>query len=418
MKERLTARISLTLSAILITLGAGQVFPVASGGSAAGVVPSTAPLLQASDLVYSGAFRLPAPQSDEKSFEYGGDALAYNPARNTLMAVTGSPYQHVAEITIPAVRNNVLSIAALDRATLAQSYTDVLGGHRRDMGQFSIGGLLPLNDRLIVSVFVAYDTSGKTSLSHFKTGLDFLNLGIVRGPFQVGDGQAGFVGGYMAPIPAEWRSALGGPALTGQCCLSIIGRTSHGPSASVFDPTWIAEVSPVPAARVFGYPAAHPTLGRCDGIIFNCASHVNGVVFPAATRSVLFFGTLGSNYCYGEGTKSPSLAGTTSKPGGPQYCYDPTDSGKGDHGYPYAQHVWAYDANDLAAVKAGTKTAWDVLPYATWTFSLPFETAARRIRGATYDPATRRVFLSVYGTDGHAPLIHVYTLLSRGKKIG
>jgi hypothetical protein len=28
--------------------------------------------------------------------------------------------------------------------------------------------------------------------------------------------------------------------------------------------------------------------------------------------------------------------------------------------------VWAYDLNDLAAVKAGQKRPWDVVPYATW----------------------------------------------------
>ena len=44
-------------------------------------------------------------------------------------------------------------------------------------------------------------------------------------------------------------------------------------------------------------------------------------------------------FCYGEGAT----------------CNDPTDSSKGNHAYPYQYQVWAYDANDLAAVKAGSK---------------------------------------------------------------
>ena len=28
--------------------------------------------------------------------------------------------------------------------------------------------------------------------------------------------------GMMAPVPSEWQAKLGGPALTGQCCIPIV----------------------------------------------------------------------------------------------------------------------------------------------------------------------------------------------------
>ena len=58
-------------------------------------------------------------------------------------------------------------------------------------------------------------------------------------------------------------------------------------------------------------------------------------------------------------------------------CYDPTTSDKGSHAYPYRYQVWAYDLNDFAAVKAGTKQPWEVVPYGVWPLSLPDARSAR-----------------------------------------
>ena len=63
--------------------------------------PTTWPLVQASNLVYQGAFRLPGG-SDDGNFVFGGQALAYNPANNSLFveAAAINP-QVVGEVTIP-----------------------------------------------------------------------------------------------------------------------------------------------------------------------------------------------------------------------------------------------------------------------------------------------------------------------------
>jgi len=104
--------------------------------------------------------------------------------------------------------------------------------------------------------------------------------------------------------------------------------------------------------------------------LYNGASRAAGAVFPNGSRSVLYFGQLGvGQFCYGQATSDPTLAGKTYEPG--VYCYDPTSGSKGSTAYPYKFLVWAYDANDLAAVRSGTKQDWEVVPYATWELSLP-----------------------------------------------
>src|SRR2546428_10252350 len=65
--------------------------------------PTTSPLIQQTALVYQGAFRLPPWTSDSASFGYGGTALAYNPAQNSLFIVGHDWYQKTAEVAIPPI---------------------------------------------------------------------------------------------------------------------------------------------------------------------------------------------------------------------------------------------------------------------------------------------------------------------------
>ena len=62
--------------------------------------------------------------------------------------------------------------------------------------------------------------------------------------------------------------------------------------------------------------------------------------------------------------------------------------------------MWAYDANDLLAVKQGTKQPWDVQPYAKWTLpGMPIDGVTNLMRAGYYDPATRRLYVG--STDSH-----------------
>lgn len=359
--------------------------------------------LQAGDLTRLGGFKLPP----NVGFEYGGAALAFNPARNSLYLVGHSQQQKVAEVSIPAMGGT---------AQILQPLTDPVGGNLKAINPTAgttpgqIGGLLPLADgRLSIAAFTPYDANKSAVADHFLRS-QTLNSGTAAGPFAVGPASLGpgFVSAYMAPIPAEWQGPLGGKALTGNCCISIIARTSYGPAAFAFDPISTSRTA-VPLVYY-----RNGDLGRTyeqgGTLLFNGATTVRGVIFPDGTSSVLFVGTTGdpANYCYGQGTSDQSLhkKPNPAEPGG-QYCYDPTNGSKGEHSYPYQAFVWAYDANDLANVKAGQLQPWQVKPYATWHLPGIYE-RFDAVQGATYDPQTKRIFVTGMYGDGERPVVHVY----------
>jgi hypothetical protein len=359
--------------------------------------------LQLSNLVYQGAFRLPSGQFGGSSFSYGGTALAYNPANNSLFMVGHDWNQMVAEVRIPQIINSS-QISNLATATVLQSFADATEGKKStvDNDTIKIGGLMVYSGQLYGTAYAYYDADASQVRSHFISSLNLATQGDARGMYQVGTMGAGFVSGYMTAIPAEWQASLGGPALTGQCCLSIISRTSSGPGVFAFNPSDLGVKNPVPATPLVYYPLNHPlAAGDTQNPYFNLSTEVTGVVFPAGARSVLFIGRHGTGpYCYGTGGSS----------GGD--CYDPSDSSKGTHAYPYVHQIWAYDVQDLVAVKNGQKQGWDVRPYGVWTLNLPFATSSKRLKGATYDPQTRRLFISQYNADGDKPVIHVFTINS------
>lgn len=358
--------------------------------------PGNLPLVQSSHLAYQGAFRVPQGSTDQTSFNYGGTALAYNAANNSLFMVGHDWYQRTAEIRIPTIIKSS-NISSLNRATFQQNFADATDGRAGQVGSGpKIGGHLLSGGKLYTTAYVYYDGSGSQTRSHFTSGTNLATSNDAQGPYQVGN-WAGIVSGYMAEIPPEWQSLFGGPALTGNCCLSIISRTSLGPAASVFNPSDVGVRTPVPATPVVHYDLNHPTLGGCgdsNAQYFNCTTEIKGVVFPRGTRSVLFFGRQGTGpMCY--------------KDEGPVSC-------RGTGGYnapPYRYQVWAYDANDLLAVKNGQRNPWSITP-TIWSFSLPFEgggSDGHNIGGAAYDPATQRIYLSQMCRDSEcSPIVHVF----------
>jgi hypothetical protein len=385
-----------------------------AGAAGGGPPPAGLPLLGPSDLAYQGAFLLPESSTDRTSFSYGGTALAYNPGNTSLFAVGHDWYQLTAEVTIPALVQST-NLDDLNTATFIQTFTDATNGKIDKTGgdHNKIGGQLVYGGHLYGTSYIYYDASGSQVVSHWVRPSTSLTSGTATGLFRVGSLATGMVSGYLAQIPPEWRSSLGGPALTGNCCLSIISRTSYGPAVFAFDPANLGAVSPVPDSPLVYYPSDHPDLGDwsgnwdpANGLLFNGTTQIRGVVFPTGTRSVLFFGTQGTGeFCYGEGTDDPSLTGLPT-PDGSIWCYDPDGSSKGTHGYPYVAEVWAYDADDLLAVKNGEKQPWEVKPYAVWTLSLPFGSGV--IGGAAYDPASGAIYVSQQYGNGTDPVIHAF----------
>ena len=418
------------------------------------------PLVQQSDMKYLGAFRMPASVS---GFAYSQGTIAYNSKNNSLFIVgsTNAPSStsnnYVAEISIPALVNspNVLS---LPFSTLLQPLTDITEGNRYNIGAngsihgvtngVRLGGLLLHSisgvNKLIGSVYSYYDGSQTAVRSHFVSGTTLATTGDFQGMYKVGVTpspvpQAGFIAGYMAKVPADWQTALGGPVLTGKAGIPIISRTSYGPSAFVFDPAKLtgtpADASPVAASPLVYYDLGHQSLGVWSETgpsnqYVSLSDNVTGLVFPDGSKSILFFGRHGTRNCYGPGTsilsEDGNKVGMTCQGGDGGVvvgetntcCYDPFQIyTKGTHGYPVKPYVWAYSADDFALVRAGTKKPWEILPYGVWEFTFPTTTYNGQTKefvvgGAAYDPATRRLFITQSNIDGNdpKPIVHVYEI--------
>lgn len=440
------------------------------------------PLIYANNLEYLGAFRIPVGDFGGplyKGFSYGGSVTTFNSVNDSLFMVGPNPY--VAEISIPSpkIPNSSTDLSNLNYATVIQNFSDITEGNLEGVvidpasifgTGAKIGGLLIYNNKLIGSVYTFYDASNAAQFSHFTSGINLSDVGDFNGMFKVGDLGASFYSGWMTKVPATLQSILGGPAVTGNGTLSVISRTSYGPSAFSFDPDKLGVDNPVLATPLLYYPSSHPTLGPDYGNTsryFNGTTKIAGITTIEGTRSVLFFGYHGiGQYNYGQWATDPIFADTCKAPdtcivgpkgwpicadmnncstgrkgipydndpgcsgAGSDGCYfDPSGMGaKGPHAYPYIYQAWAYDANELALVKSGAKNPWDVMPYAIW--SLPFPLAPTDVFGGAtaYDPATGRLFIVEPQGDradqyNRMPLVHVFHVnlgaqVSSGYKIG
>lgn len=341
-------------------------------------------LIRPSSLAYQGAFKLPTGNGGNtrtgRGFDYGARAITFNPNRNSLFVVGHDWDQYIAEIEIPAIGGT---------AALLQPLTEASDAKPVGTGTTKVGGTLVYGGHLYFTKYVYYDGNGSQTESLFVRPLDLAVEGQVRGPYRTGPLGAGFYSGYIAAVPAPLQSALGGPVLIGNCCLSIITRTSYGPAVFAIDPP--AALERPQAIPLVYYPASRPALGRWNSVTeyFGGADSVTGLVVPEGFHSVLFFGRHGTTFCYG----------------GPE-CKDPTTPSQGVHGYPYLSYVWAYAVDDLAAVRTGSKSPWDVKPYAVWALD---ELKGAAIGGAAYDPASGRIFLAQ--PDSVQSIVHVYRLV-------
>jgi hypothetical protein len=375
------------------------------------------PLVYQSNFQYLGGFRVPSSDPIGASqFNYAGDGLAFNPANNSLFIGGNVHDDSVAEIAIPSSIVNSSNLNNLATASVLQPFiqtwpiipnTSNLGdGTWATKGPVDLGGLMVVNGQLLGTLYVYYDNSGTTVVTHFR--LDSLNLSSPRaeGMFQVGTSGlgGGLYDGYMGAIPSSWQSALGAPDLTGQCCINIVSRTSYGPAVFGFDPSTLNTSTPSTATPYVYYTATNPLEGQWNTTdpLWNGNAAVSGVFFVPGTRSVLFFGSMGTNrFYYGD-------AGAAN---------DPYRGGKGDHSIngDYAYQVWAYDANDFLAVKNGQMQTWQLQPYAVWNLDFPQFDGAKYLGGVAFDPATSRLYVTELGGDSqvqytYVPVVQVFQL--------
>jgi hypothetical protein len=210
------------------------------------VSPTAQPLVQQGDMVYLGKFSYPSVDGAGVSLSYGYKTLGMG--ADGVSLYVGCIYGPIARISIPAI-GGVAQV--LENCKNPPNLSAVNPG---DVNGIYMGGALAWNGKLITSAYAYYDGNGGAQASHF-TGTSIANS---TGPYKVGSMNPGFVGGNMGPIPQEWRSLLGGPAFTSQWALSIISRTSSGPSFTVFDPDQLGV-----RTAYFANPERNIGEGRC-----------------------------------------------------------------------------------------------------------------------------------------------------------
>ena len=203
--------------------------------------------------------------------------------------------------------------------------------------------------------------------------------------------------GWISKIPREWQDALGGKWITGHSSgIPIIGRTSVGPSAFVFDPYEIINDStvqePISTTEVLGFSLGNPLH---DDLHNNSG---NNNLWTHLSRAT--YGFIAS------GTDTYVTIGKSGGHGPEGVCYKCTDSsGDSCGGYcapdaeDYYFYYWLWNVNDMAAAKSGEKEPYEVRPYEYGKFPVPFKSDIhpknRTIKGGTFDSETGRLYLHI-----------------------
>lgn len=370
--------------------------------------------LMPSDLTYLGAFSLPDDGPRPRTFEYGGNAMTYNPdgppatgsTHPGSLFITGHdrlPYgdlpngDQVAEVNIP-VPVVAASPAGLPQAAFIQGFANVAAGYFTNLEEIPKVGMQYLNHPEtgpLIHLCWGQHLQPEDEPSHawFSADLTTPNL---RGVWFIGNQNLYSTNGYMFDIPAAWADAhaQGRYLATGR--MRDGGQGGMGPALFAYRP-WL----PGGVAPPSGTHLAETTLLLYENAynteeIVRC---MNGYQHPdeweggawlttsAGKAAVLFAGTksTGSKYWYGyinpAGPQNPCvdahvtdfvtcrLANGTACP--PEDFAGCCNEGAGtcisNRGWWSTRFdAWFifYDPADLGRVAAGEIPSWQPQPYA------------------------------------------------------
>lgn len=357
------------------------------------------PRLYRSDIMYEGAFRLPASTFGTSSLNYSQGPIEYNRDNNSIFIVGHAHHQQIAEFQVPGLsKDSNLGNLPIAGAPL-QSFTTILdrttNGNPQSLDR--IGGMeyvyTDSGGQLIINAYEYYDAPGNNSqTTSVARNSNILESCTIDGYYTFAGG-AGHTSGWISPIPAEWRSALGGDSLTGQSSgIPIISRTSVGPSAFSFNTNTFftgSTPTPVPTTKLLDFSLRNPLHDDLSNDSRNNSlwTHLSRVVFGLIVPGTSTYLTVGhsggheSGVCYKCTQNNGNLCGG--------YCAHDADD--------YYHYYWLWDVEDLIAVKNGTLNSYDVRPYAYGEFPTPF--ATQRFGGGTFDPASGLMYLSVQKAD-------------------
>jgi len=380
--------------------------------------PPSSDLLQPSDLSYVGAFRLPEPGLRPYTFEYGGNAMTFNPAGDPGGSADGFPGSlfiighdrlpygelpngsQVAELRIPIpVASTVL--ADLPRAEFNQPFQNVSAGFFPDLEEIPRIGMAyldnPATGPLIHLAWGQHLQPDPPSASHAWFSPD-LSAPDMQGTWFIGDQQLYSVNGYMFEIPAAWADAYAQGRYLATGRFKDGGWSGMGPALFAYRPWINASGAPAPVGDHleetpllrYEYSFNTENVERCmtgyqhpdeweGGAWITTENDVN-----TGATAVIFAGTKsnGTKYWYGfanpAGPDFPCVEGEMVgdftlcrlADGTPcpeedfVECPDHNDY-RGWWSTNFEAWIIFYDPADLARVATGEIASWEPQPYAT-----------------------------------------------------
>ncbi|MCI0477984.1 MAG: hypothetical protein L0Y55_17210 [Anaerolineales bacterium] len=378
------------------------------------VATSSTQLVQPGDLQYRGAFRLPDSAARPRTFEYGGNAMTFNPTGDPSGARDGfpgalfvmgherMPYgelpegNQVAEITIPAP-SLARNINELPQVSFIQHFSNIAQGYFVQLDEIPRVGMAYLNHPATgAKIHLAWGQHLQpdppvASHAWFDLNLAAPNL---RGVWFIGNQSLDSVNGYLFEIPSAWANQFANGRVLATGRYRDGGWSGMGPALFAYKP-WMDETgAPAPSGThlqemplllyakstetenieraLTGYQ--HPD--EWEGGAWLTTSSGKAAVIFAGTKST------GAKYWYGyvnpAGAQFPcvdaDMVGQFSvcrlANGAPCPPSDLTECA----GHTSARGWWStrtdaqilfYNPDDLARVASGQMQAWEPQPYAT-----------------------------------------------------
>lgn len=376
--------------------------------------PSSGDLVQPTDLVYRGAFRLPGGDTKPQTFAYGGNAMTFNPdgdpgnsdAYPGSLFITGHDRQawetpdgdQVAEVSIPVPAVEA-DPADLPQAGFLQNFHDVTAGYFTNLEEIPKVGMQYLNHAdtgpLIHLAWGQHlQLEGVPSHAWLSATLDTPNL---QGVWFIGNRNLYSTNGYMFDIPVAWADAHAQSRYLATGRMRDGGQGGMGPTLFAYRP-WLVDGT----APVSGTHLAETTLllyentYNTEAITRSLTGYQHPdeweggawLTTPAGKSAVLFAGTksTGTKYWYGyinpAGAQYPCVDadvtdfttcrladGSACPPEDFDGCCDAEAetcaSNRGWWSTRFDAQFILYNPADLADVAAGDLESWQPQPYAT-----------------------------------------------------
>ena len=413
-------------------------------------LPCLAQLIQPTDLVYKGAFRLPAG-SNGSNWEYSGYAMTYYPAGDpggpedgypgSIFAIGHDHQQYVSEITIPIpVISSTKDLSELNTATTLQEFHDITGGvfGSLEIPRAGLAYLPPQGSQTTGKLHFCWGQHFQDfEASHGWSELDLSNPQ-AAGPWHFGSYTNYVTNDYLFEIPESWANLY----TPGQ--LLATGRFRDGqwgglgPTLFAYGP-WNDGNPPAPNATLetitplLLYGIQEPgtiEITISDTMKMNGFKEADewsgGAWLTAGNKSaVIFAGTKATGNCwygFADGTVWPTdVDENTEYPEVPPWPYD--DRGWWSEGIK-AQIIF-YNPADLAAVANGTMQTYEPQPYAfldidqyLYDPGFDLEREKRYLLGAvSFDRTRGYLYVFERRADGEKSLIHVWQVDTSASEI-